>query len=157
MVLRAGTRPGDGSQGYIGSVLVQHLRSHGYDVVEKDLGLYVECRYPSGAIEPLGWDVREAMPADFQGVDAVVHLAALSNDPLGDLDPALTYEINHDGTMRVAEAARDAGVKRFVFACPAPLWVLRDRRASRRVGDDGPADALRGDQGDCGGSAGQVG
>ena len=117
-----GTCPGDGSQGYIGSVLVQHLRSHGYDVVEKDLGLYVECRYPSGAIEPLGWDVREAMPADFQGVDAVVHLAALSNDPLGDLDPALTYEINHDGTMRVAEAARDAGVKRFVFAVLLLLW-----------------------------------
>jgi nucleoside-diphosphate-sugar epimerase len=111
-----------GSQGYIGSVLVQHLRSHGYDVVERDLGLYVDCRYPSGAIQPLGWDVREAKPADFDGVDAVVHLAALSNDPLGDLDPALTYEINHDGTMRVAEAARDAGVRRFVFASSCSLY-----------------------------------
>ena len=111
-----------GSQGYIGSVLVEHLRRHGFEVVERDLGLYVDCRYPSGAIEPLGWDVREATPTDFHGVDAVVHLAALSNDPLGDLDPSLTYEINHDGTLRVAEAAKDAGVRRFVFASSCSLY-----------------------------------
>ena len=111
-----------GSQGYIGSVLVEHLRSHGYDVVERDLGLYVDCRYPTGSVEPLRWDAREATPSDFDGVEAVVHLAALSNDPLGDLDPALTYEINHDGTMQVAEAAKDAGVRRFVFASSCSLY-----------------------------------
>ncbi len=111
-----------GSQGYIGSVLVDHLRDHGYHVIERDLGLYSGCRYPAGATEPLGWDVREARPADFDGVEAVVHLAALSNDPLGDLDPALTYAINHDGTVRVAEAAKKAGVSRFVFASSCSLY-----------------------------------
>jgi nucleoside-diphosphate-sugar epimerase len=111
-----------GSQGYIGSVLVDHLKGHGYDVVERDLGLYTNCRYPSGSIEPLRWDAREAVPADFEDVDAVVHLAALSNDPLGDLDPSLTYAINHDGTVRVAEAAREAGVRRFVFASSCSLY-----------------------------------
>jgi nucleoside-diphosphate-sugar epimerase len=111
-----------GSQGYIGSVLVDYLRDHGYDVVERDLGLYTNCRYPSGTIDPLGWDVREATPGDFDGVDAVVHLAALSNDPLGDLDPGLTYAINHDGTVRVAEAAKEAGVRRFVFASSCSLY-----------------------------------
>jgi nucleoside-diphosphate-sugar epimerase len=111
-----------GSQGYIGSVLVRHLRGHGYDVIERDLGLYTACRYPSGSVQPLGWDVREARSADFDGVDAVVHLAALSNDPLGDLDPGLTYAINHDGTVRVAEAAKDAGVRRFVFASSCSLY-----------------------------------
>lgn len=111
-----------GSQGYIGTVLVDMLRHDGVDVVERDLGLYANCRYPQGAFEPIGWDVRSAEPEDFQDVDAVVHLAALSNDPLGDLDPALTYSINHDGTMRVAEAAKRAGVSRFVFASSCSLY-----------------------------------
>lgn len=111
-----------GSQGYIGSVLVDHLSRAGYDVVERDLGLYVNCRYPSGSIDPIGWDVRRAEPADFNGVDAVVHLAALSNDPLGDLDPLLTYSINHHGTVRVAEAAKAAGVSRFIFASSCSLY-----------------------------------
>jgi nucleoside-diphosphate-sugar epimerase len=111
-----------GSQGYIGSVLVDHLKGHGYDVIVRDLGLYSNCRYPSGSVEPLRWDAREAVPADFEDIDAVVHLAALSNDPLGDLDPSLTYAINHDGTVRVAEAAREAGVRRFVFASSCSLY-----------------------------------
>jgi nucleoside-diphosphate-sugar epimerase len=120
------SRPGrvlvTGSQGYIGTVLVAYLRDHGYEVVERDLGLYTGCRYPSGSIEPLRWDVREATVADFEDVDAVVHLAALSNDPLGDLDPSLTYAINHGGTVRVAEAAKEAGVARFVFASSCSLY-----------------------------------
>jgi nucleoside-diphosphate-sugar epimerase len=98
------------------------LREHGYEVVERDLGLYTGCRYPSGTVEPLRWDVRETTPDDFEGVEAVVHLAALSNDPLGDLDPSLTYAINHDGTVRVAEAAKEAGVRRFVFASSCSLY-----------------------------------
>lgn len=118
-----------GSQGYIGTVLVDHLVDAGYDVVGKDLGLYVNCRYPSGRVEPLRWDVRSVEPADFEGIDAVVHLAALSNDPLGDLEPSLTYSINHDGTVRVAEAAKQAGVSRFVFASSCSLYGASDTNA----------------------------
>lgn len=115
-----------GSQGYIGTVLVDHLALAGFGVVEKDLGLYTNCRYPNGSVDPIGWDVRRAEPLDFEDADAVVHLAALSNDPLGDLDPALTYSINHDGTVRVAEAAKEAGVRRFVFASSCSLYGASD-------------------------------
>jgi nucleoside-diphosphate-sugar epimerase len=106
--------------------LLDHLAGKGYDVVGRDLGLYARCRYPSGEVEPIGWDVRSAEPADFKGVDTVVHLAALSNDPVGDLEPTITYAINHDGTVRVAEAAKEAGVSRFIFASSCSLYGVSD-------------------------------
>lgn len=111
-----------GSQGYIGSVLLSVLASHGFEVEGRDLGLYHRCRFPGGEFDLMPWDARRAEPSDFAGFDAVVHLAALSNDPLGDLDPSLTYEINHDGTIRTAEVAKAAGVSRFVFASSCSLY-----------------------------------
>ncbi len=111
-----------GSQGYIGSVLTALLVQQGYEVIGRDLGLYRECRYPGGSFDSDPWDARNASPSDFVGIDAVVHLAALSNDPLGDLDPKLTYEINHDGTLATAAAAKEAGVPRFVFASSCSLY-----------------------------------
>lgn len=111
-----------GSQGYIGSVLTGFLVDSGHQVVERDLGLYHRCRYPEGDFDLRPWDARQATPAHFEGVDEVVHLAALSNDPLGDLDPSVTVAINHDGTVRTAEAAKAAGVSRFVFASSCSLY-----------------------------------
>lgn len=106
-----------GSGGYIGSVLVPHLRSTGYDVVTLDSGLFRDCDFgPRSQADGNRTDVRDAISADLAGIDGIVHLAALSNDPLGNLDPQLTHDINTEGTIRLARAAKDAGVRRFVFA-----------------------------------------
>ena len=107
-----------GSQGYIGTVLVPMLLSRGYDVVGLDSDLYAQCTFGDGMSEiPLiRKDIRDAQPSDLQGIDAIIHLAALSNDPLGDLNPALTYEINHAASVRLAELAKDAGTDRFILS-----------------------------------------
>jgi len=121
-----------GHRGYIGVVLTRLLLDEGFDVVGLDSDLYRRCtfgargrtvdgahgepaRLPAGVPE-LVKDVRDAAPGDLDGVDAVCHLAALSNDPLGDLDQELTWAINHRASVRLAELARDAGVGRFVFS-----------------------------------------
>jgi nucleoside-diphosphate-sugar epimerase len=94
------------------------LLQHDHEVVGMDIDLYRRCSYGTDpvAVRQLERDVREARVEDFEGVDAVMHLAALSNDPLGNLNPDLTFDINHRGTLRVAEQAKKAGVSRFVFA-----------------------------------------
>jgi nucleoside-diphosphate-sugar epimerase len=113
-----------GHHGYIGSVVAPTLRSAGHEVVGLDVELYRGCDlYPA---EPPGRelrvDVRDVEPAHLEGVDAVVHLAALSNDPLGALDPALTMEVNLEGTVRLARAAREAGVRRFLFSSSCSMY-----------------------------------
>ncbi|MGH8900399.1 MAG: NAD-dependent epimerase/dehydratase family protein [Egibacteraceae bacterium] len=109
-----------GHLGYIGTKLVPRLLAAGHDVVGVDSDLYRRCTYGSpGAIADVPTveaDVRDVTLATFEGVDAVAHLAALSNDPLGDLDPDLTYEINHRASVRLAQLAKQAGVTRFVFS-----------------------------------------
>ena len=94
------------------------LRSAGHDVVGLDIDLFAGCEFgePSAQIPELHTDLRDVTKKDLQGFDAVVHFAALSNDPLGDINPEITYEINHAGSMRLARAAKDAGVQRFVFS-----------------------------------------
>lgn len=108
-----------GSDGYIGRVLTPMLEAAGHRVVGLDSGLYDGCDFP-GMVPPalpvIRKDLRAVERTDLAGIDAVLHLAALSNDPLGDLDPDLTYAINHRASVRLAELARDAGVKRFVFS-----------------------------------------
>ena len=84
--------------------------------------------------------MRDVEPAHLEGFDAVVHLAALSNDPLGDLSPELTYEINHDGTVRVARAAKSAGVQRFVFASSCSMYGASD--ADALLAEDAPLQPL---------------
>jgi nucleoside-diphosphate-sugar epimerase len=113
-----------GHHGYIGSVLAPLLRGVGHEVVGLDTFFYRGCDFGDGAeFEPaLRHDVRDARPADLEGFDAIVHLAALSNDPLGDLNSDWTYEINRDGTLALARAARDAGVPRFVFASSCSMY-----------------------------------
>ena len=114
---------GDG--GYIGAVLVPFLRAAGHDVDGLDLGLYEGCDLgparsggnPQGPV-----DMRDVTAAQLGGYDAVACLAALSNDPLGDLNPAATYSVNLDGTMNLARMAKDAGVPRFLFSSSCSLY-----------------------------------
>lgn len=109
-----------GHLGYIGTVLTPMLVGAGHEVTGMDSDIYSRCTYAAGGsiIEvPAIWkDVRDAEVADLVGFDAVLHLAALSNDPLGNLRPELTGEINHRASVRMAEIAKHAGVRRFVFA-----------------------------------------
>lgn len=109
-----------GHLGYIGTVLVPVLEAERHDVRGLDTDLYARCTFGPAervpGIPTVERDLRDVEPADLDGFDAVVHLAALSNDPLGDLDPGLTHEINHRASVRLARAARDAGVRRFVFS-----------------------------------------
>src|SRR5258706_2587065 len=107
-----------GSRGYIGSVMAPMLVEAHHDVVGLDTDLYRRSTFGPWreAIRTVEKDVRAVEAADLEGFDAVVHLAALSNDPLGDLNPELAYEINHGASVRLATLARQAGVGRFVFA-----------------------------------------
>ncbi|ESX98107.1 SDR family oxidoreductase [Mesorhizobium sp. LNJC405B00] len=109
-----------GHQGYIGSVMVPMLLRAGHSVTGYDSDLYRRCTFAAGGERAsIAWiqkDVRDVHPRDLEGFDAVIHLAALSNDPLSDLDPDITYEINHKGSVGFAKAAKDAGVSRFLFA-----------------------------------------
>jgi nucleoside-diphosphate-sugar epimerase len=107
-----------GSRGYIGSVMAPLLVEAHHDVVGLDTDLYRRSTFGPWreAIRTIEKDVRAIEAADLEGFDAVVHLAALSNDPLGDLNPRLTYEINHLASVRLATLARQSGVGRFVFA-----------------------------------------
>lgn len=108
-----------GHDGYIGTVLVPMLQSRGHTVVGMDSMLFEPCVFGSKVSRPdveLRVDVRDASPEHFDGVDAVIHLAGMSNDPAGDLNPEATYEVNHRASTRLAELAKAAGVRRFLFS-----------------------------------------
>jgi nucleoside-diphosphate-sugar epimerase len=109
-----------GHLGYIGTVLTPMLVRAGHEVVGLDSDLYSRCTYPAGGqisdVTTIQKDVRDTLAEDLVGFDGVLHLAALSNDPLGDLRPGLTDEINHRASVRIATLAKEAGVGRFVFA-----------------------------------------
>lgn len=113
-----------GHHGYIGSVLVRLLREAGYDVVGLDSDFFVNNRFVGRVTEvpTLQRDLRDVEAADLAGINAVLHLAALSNDPLGDLNPQLTYEINHRATMKLASLAKKAGVRRFLFSSSCSMY-----------------------------------
>jgi len=113
-----------GHQGYIGTVMMPMLQQAGFDVVGLDTNLYRYCTYgePPVEVPTIDKDVRDVVPEDLKGIDAVVHLAALSNDPLGNINPDLTYDINYHASVRIAEAAREAGVQRFVFASSCSMY-----------------------------------
>lgn len=114
-----------GDRGYIGTVMVPFLRRAGHHVDGFDVGLYEGCDF-GVAPEAIGGrpprDIRDAEPADVAGYDAVICLAALSNDPLGHLNPKATFSINHEGTLQLAHAAKQAGVPRFLFASSCSLY-----------------------------------
>jgi len=114
-----------GDRGYIGTVLGPVLRAAGHEVDGLDLGLYEGCDLGPGP-EDVGVraviDIRDSDTGDLTGYDAVVCLAALSNDPLGDLNPAATSSVNLEGTLRLARAAKQARVERFLFASSCSLY-----------------------------------
>jgi len=109
-----------GHKGYIGAVMTPMLRAAGHEVVGYDSDLYRRCTYAAGGdiidVPMLEKDTRDIDARDLEGFDAIVHLAALSNDPLGNLNPRITYEINHEAVLRTAVLAKKAGVPRFLFA-----------------------------------------
>ncbi len=109
-----------GHRGYIGTVMTPMLLAAGHDVVGFDSDLYRHCTYAAGGkiveVPIIDKDTRDVEIGDLQGLDAVIHLAALSNDPLGNLNPRVTYEINHEAVVRTAAQAKKAGVRRFLFA-----------------------------------------
>jgi nucleoside-diphosphate-sugar epimerase len=107
-----------GYKGYIGAIAGPILRSAGHEIVGLDSDLYQGCDFgvPPPEIPGVRKDVRDLARSDLEGFEAVVHLAALSNDPVGNLDPVVTYEINHKASLRLAALAKEAGVRRFVFS-----------------------------------------
>jgi nucleoside-diphosphate-sugar epimerase len=113
-----------GTLGYIGVEMVPVLKAAGHEVVGLDTGYYDECDFdaPPDPIQTLRVDLRDVTPEHCKGFDAVIHLAALSNDPLGDLNKDLTYDINLHASVRLAKAAKDAGVKRFLFSSSCSLY-----------------------------------
>ncbi|WP_416344686.1 NAD-dependent epimerase/dehydratase family protein [Isoptericola peretonis] len=114
----------DGDRGYVGAVLVPFLQAAGHEVVGLDVGWYDGCDFgpPVTGYEQRTGDVRDARPEDLVGFDAVIHLAAISNDPLGHLNPQATFSVNTDGAVRMARAARSAGVPRFLFSSSCSLY-----------------------------------
>src|SRR5437773_1615917 len=104
-----------GHKGYIGSVGGAMLREAGHDVVGLDTGLFEGCDFgdPAKPLPEVRKDIRDLVLGDLKGFEAVIHLAALSNDPLGNLNGNLTYDINHRASVKIAELAKQAGVKRY--------------------------------------------
>ncbi len=127
-----------GNRGYIGSVMVPVLIEKGYDVIGYDIGYYEDCDLADNTqhvVKQIHKDLRDCEKEDFAGADYVIHLAGLSNDPLGEFDPELTYEINYEGTMRLARCAKEAGVKRFVYTSSQSVYGISD--VSRAVDEEG--------------------
>ena len=114
----------DGDRGYIGSVLVPLLIQAGHEVQGLDAGWYDGCDFgpqPSGYASRSG-DIRDQRPEDLAGFDAVIHLAAISNDPVGHLNPQATFSVNADGARHMAATAKAAGVPRFIFSSSCSLY-----------------------------------
>jgi nucleoside-diphosphate-sugar epimerase len=113
-----------GHQGYIGPHLIELLKANGYEVTACDIGLFPESRI-SEVVAPdveLKKDIRHITVKDLEGFDAVLHLAAISNDPMGNINPDITYSINKDGSIRLAELAKQAGVRRFLFSSSCSIY-----------------------------------
>jgi len=131
-----------GHDGYIGTVLVPMFQSAGHEVVGLDSYLFDECVFGEDVapIAAIGKDIRDLAPSDLESLDAVVHLAGISNDPLGDLNPKCTYDINHEASIKLARLAKEAGVKRFLFSSSCSIYgaggmdeILTEEAAFRPV------------------------
>ena len=111
-------------KGYIGSVMTPYLRAQGHDVVGLDTEFFGDCIFgQDGDTTPaIVKDVRDVTVDDLRGFDAVVHLAALANDPLGDLNPQWTFDINHQASVHLARMAKAAGVTRFIFSSSCSMY-----------------------------------
>lgn len=134
-----------GFQGYIGSTMVPMLLKAGHQVVGYDSNLYERCTFAPGGtladIPAIRKDVRDVVWRDLAGFDAVIHLAALSNDPLGNLNPDITFAINHAASVKFAEAARNAGVQRFLFASSCSNYGMSEEELIDENGELRPVTA----------------
>ncbi|MFV0257980.1 MAG: NAD-dependent epimerase/dehydratase family protein [Acidimicrobiales bacterium] len=118
-----------GTEGYLGSLLAPRLMAAGHEVVGLDTGYYMTgWLYPALELTPrtLIKDLRRITADDLDGVDAIVHMAELSNDPTGELRPGITHEINHLGTVRLAELAKQVGVERFVYMSSCSVYGVAE-------------------------------
>jgi nucleoside-diphosphate-sugar epimerase len=125
-----------GHNGYIGSVLAPMVRAAGHDVVGLDSFLFEGGTFGSDSspVDALRIDLRDVEVEDLRGFDAIMHLAALSNDPLGDVNPQCTFDINHIGSVRLARLAKEAGVPRLIFASSCSLYgVAGDEMLTERA------------------------
>lgn len=113
-----------GHEGYIGVVLTPMLVAAGHQVVGIDSCLFLDSEVSKSTdkVENISMDVRDVQKEHLEGIDAIIHLAGLSNDPLGDLNPQTTYDINHLASVHLAEIAKEAGVKRFLFAASCSMY-----------------------------------
>jgi nucleoside-diphosphate-sugar epimerase len=117
-----------GNEGYIGSVMAPIIAAAGHDVVGLDTGYFRDCTLipPDRTIPTIDKDIRDLTLDDLRGFDAVVHLAALSNDPIGNLNDGWTAAINDRASFRLAELAREAGVRRFLFSSSCIMYGMSD-------------------------------
>lgn len=113
-----------GHKGYIGVHLVKLLKESGYYVIGNDVNLFEGCEWEPLTQPDLEWnkDLRKITEKDLEGVDCIMHLAAISNDPMGDLNADITYSINRDGSIKLAELAKKAGVERFLFSSSCSIY-----------------------------------
>src|SRR6478736_1895715 len=113
-----------GHQGYLGTVMVPILEAAGHDVSGLDSGFFADCVLGPPPKDPPGLrvDLRDVTREQLEGFEAVIHLAALSNDPLGALAPQITYDINHHASVRLARLAKEAGVRRFLYASTCSVY-----------------------------------
>jgi nucleoside-diphosphate-sugar epimerase len=113
-----------GHQGYLGTVMVPILQSAGHDVTGLDSGFFADCVLGPAPTDPPGIraDLRDVTVEQLRGFEAVIHLAALSNDPLGALAPEITYDINHHASVRLARLAKEAGARRFLYASTCSVY-----------------------------------
>ncbi len=125
-----------GHKGYIGSIMVPMLQAKGYDVIGLDSDLFDGCVFGDESIcnvvpsiPYLKKDIRDVEVSDLEGIDFVVHLCALSNDPLGNFNPDITYEINYEGSLKLAQLAKKAGVQRLVFSSSCSVYGASENGA----------------------------
>lgn len=114
-----------GTEGYLGCLFAPLLLEHGHEVTALDTGFYKSGWLYNGTTltaKTITKDLRHITVEDLQGADAIVHMAELSNDPTGQLSPTITYDINHKGSVRLAELAKQAGVKRFVYMSSCSVY-----------------------------------
>lgn len=117
-----------GHRGYLGAVMAPYFVEHGYDVVGFDTGYFDECTIVPDPlpIPSIDKDIRDVDAADLRDLYGVIHLGALSNDPIGNLDERWTTAINHDATVRLAELAKQAGVRRFLFSSSCIMYGMSE-------------------------------